>query len=285
MTFQPPPPPPPPGAPPPPPPPPGGRPQGQWGPPPGGAPYPAPGGPGYPAPGAAPGGAPYGAPGTGAYAAPGGSPYGPPARGGFDPKSVNPLDWAILGIGFLVLIFSFFGFYTASNSGGAGFAAASKSAGAWHEIFGGGFFGWIAMVFAVAGTVALAITLFAPQIRMPFPGRLIALAGFAAGLLCELLAVFIHPKFFHESATILGQHFSADFGHGFSFWISLVLILAGAVLCLMRLQQTGGQLPGPLGNVPNIGGHRSGNRPPPPPPPGPGYGPPAGGGGYGPPAP
>ncbi|MDT4983006.1 MAG: hypothetical protein QOF95_496, partial [Pseudonocardiales bacterium] len=93
MTFQPPPPPPPPGGP---PPPPGGQPPGYGPPPPGAQP------PGYGAP--PPPGNPYGAP--------GGSPYGAPGPG-FDPKSVNPLDWGIIAAGVLAFIFSIVSFYKA----------------------------------------------------------------------------------------------------------------------------------------------------------------------------
>lgn len=35
---------------------------------------------------------------------------GGPSGGSFNPASVNRLDWAILGIGFIVFIFSFFGY-------------------------------------------------------------------------------------------------------------------------------------------------------------------------------
>jgi hypothetical protein len=88
MTFQPPPP--------PPPPPPGGQPNQPYGAPPPagppptpqwGAPPPAPAG-GYPSPGA-----------------------------GFDAKSVNPMDWVILGAGILGFIFSLFDYYSASAFG------------------------------------------------------------------------------------------------------------------------------------------------------------------------
>jgi hypothetical protein len=36
----------------------------------------------------------------------------------------------------------------------------------------------------------------------------------------------------------------------------MILVLAGVVLSLMRMQQTGAQLPGPLANIPTIGGPR-----------------------------
>jgi hypothetical protein len=164
---------------------------------------------------------------------------------------VNTLDWAVLGIGFLVLIFSFFDFYTASASGG--FSGGSASASAWHEIFGGGFFSWFAMVFGVAGAVGLALTLFSPSTKMPMAGRAIAALGMGIGFLFEFLAIFIHPKFFHASGNVAGVHYSYSFGHGVSFWISLILLAAGTVLALMRAQQTNTALPGPLSSLPKIG--------------------------------
>jgi hypothetical protein len=245
MTFQPPPPPPPPGGPPPPP----GGPPGQWGPPPGGP-------------------SPYGAPGP-----------------GFDPKSVNPLDWGIIGAGVLAFIFSFVSFYkgkydTSGNCGPLG-DTSLPSENAWH-----GFFGWFAVFAAVVGAALVAISLFAPHVKLPVPARLAGLGAFAVATLSILLAFFIHPGSGQDGSTSFGGcKIHVYVGHGVGYWITLIVIIAGLVLSLMRFQQSGGQLPGALSKMPNIGGHGPGNQPPPPPPP-PGYGPPpAGGGGYSPPAP
>ncbi|HEV7193139.1 MAG TPA: hypothetical protein VGN35_08015 [Jatrophihabitantaceae bacterium] len=212
-------------------------------------PPPPPGGP--PAPPPPPPGAPPPPPPGGGYNPPPGGGYGPPSGGGggaFDPKSVNPLDWAILGVGLLTLIFSWFGVYKFSSN-----VLASQSYSAWHDVFGGGFLAWIGMVFAVLGTAALAVLLFAPRVALPMPARALAFLGFALGFLCELLAIFIHPKFASQSTSILGQRYHASFGHGFSFWVLLILTAAGTVLALMRAQQTGTNLPGPMGSLPKIG--------------------------------
>jgi hypothetical protein len=100
-----------------------------------------------------------------------------------------------------------------------------------------------------------------------------------------IIAIFAHPKFYNGSV----DGFSAHFGHGFSFWVSLVFSLAILVLSLMRVQQSGQQLPGALGNLPNLGAYGPGGTQPPaspyaqpgqtspgytPPPPPPGYAPP-----------
>jgi hypothetical protein len=242
MTFQPPPPPPPPGGPTPPPPP-GAQP-----------PY------GSPPPAAQP---PYGAqPPSQQWGAP------PPATGGyrppaaFDPKTVNPLDWGILAAGFLAFIFSFVSYYSYKISI-AGFTSGTGHWNAWH-----GFFGWFAMLCALVGSAVVAVSLFAPQVKLPMPARLLGLGAYALATLSVILALFIVP-----SPGFSGS--GLDKGHAFGYWISLIVILAGLVLSLMRFQESGGQLPGALNKLPNIGGHRPGGTPPPPPPPPAGYGPPA----------
>src|SRR5579875_4016049 len=80
--------------------------------------------------------------------------YGPPGRpgGNFDPKTVNPLDWGILGCGVLAFIFSFVSYYT--------YGPFSESA--WH-----GFFGWFATLVALAGSVVIALDLISPQTPLP----------------------------------------------------------------------------------------------------------------------
>jgi hypothetical protein len=165
-----------------------------------------------------------------------------------------------------------FGYYKVSVDGFQGFAGASVTASAWH-----GFFGWFAALCALLGAVAVGVSIFAPEVKMPVPARLAGLALFAVATLCVILAIFIIP------GGSVPANSGIHKGHGFAFWIDLILIIAGLVLSLMRFQQSGGVLPGALGKLPNIGGHGPGGTPPPPPPPG--YGPPAGGGGYGPPAP
>jgi hypothetical protein len=189
--------------------------------------------------------------------------WGPPPGGGqpaFDPKSVNPLDWGILGAGFLAFIFSLFGYYTVSYGG------ISDSESAWH-----GFFGWFGTLLAVAGAALVAMDLFAPQVKLPIANRLAGLGAFAVATLSTILALFVFPE---DVPDIKGF----DTGHGFGYWASLIMIIGGTVLSLMRLQQTGGKLPGALGNLPNIGakgpqgGIGGGQNPPQPPPPG--YGPP-----------
>jgi len=175
-------------------------------------------------------------------------PAQPPGRPGVDPRGVNPLDWGILAAGVLALIFSTFGYYTVSVSFGG--YSASASASAWH-----GFFGWFAALVALVGGALVGVELFAPQTKLPVPARLTGLGCFALATLCVILALFVYP----------GGHVSGagvDEGHGVGYWLSLIVILAGLVMSLMRLQQQGGQLPGALGNLPNIGAYGPGGQGP-----------------------
>lgn len=175
----------------------------------------------------------YGAP-QGQYGPPQGQ-YGAPqgqhggSRPGFDFSTVNPLDWGILAAGFLAFIFSFFDYYSASGSG------VTVNESAWH-----GFFGWFAMLLALAGSVLVALELFMPQFKLPWPNRLVSLALYALASLFVILAIFIIPSRFCYQGFCGNVPGSVDKGHGFAFWISLIVILAGAVLTGLRYQQTGG---------------------------------------------
>lgn len=218
---------------------------------------------------------------------------GPPAK--FDPKTVNPLDWGIVGAGVLAFLLSFISFYGSVDVSGNGRTVTVDEGGsAWSDVIGGGFFAWFAMVFAVLGAVAVALAIFAPQVRLPLSNRLLGLGLFAAATVFEIIAIFVTPN---ESASLGfgGGEIEASANHGFGFWASLIVILAGLGLSLVRFQSTGGQLPANLqGKVPNVAGYDKhggvaggpppqagpGNQPPPPPPAGgtppppPGYGPP-----------
>lgn len=159
------------------------------------------------------------------------APAAPAARtGSFDPKSVNPQDWGIIGAGALAFIFSFVSYYTASVG------PISASINAWH-----GFFGWFAMLCAVAGAGILAATLFAPQVQLPFPTRLATAGLFAVATLCLLLALFVIP------GKVSGA--GVNYGHGAGYWISFIVVIVGLVLSVLRLKATGGKLPWEKGSA------------------------------------
>lgn len=159
----------------------------------------------------------------------------------FDPKSVDPMDWGILAAGVLTFLLSFISYYKFSVSGVGGIAGGSQSYSAWHDVFGGGFIGWLGIIAALAGTVVIGLTLFAPQVAIPgpVPPRLLALYLFAAAAVLEILALVLHPKF---SSTGQGT-LKVSFGHGFGYYLCLILTIVAAVLAFLRLQATGGKLP------------------------------------------
>ncbi|WP_329138711.1 hypothetical protein OG552_31430 [Streptomyces sp. NBC_01476] len=162
------------------------------------------------------------------------------SRSSFDPASVDRLDWTILGIGFIVFIFSFFSYYSWDFGRGYGISLGSVSWSAWHFDHGL-FIAWFAMAVTVVGAVVLAISLFAPTVTLPAPARVLTFLAFAVGFVLYLIAIFAHSDFGPAG------------GHGFSFWVSLILSGVGAVVALMRAQQTGTALPGRLNDLPRIG--------------------------------
>lgn len=174
---------------------------------------------------------------------PPGPPAPPPNAGGrpggsFDPNSVNPLDWAILGVGALLFIFSFFAYEGFSEK----FMGQSVS-GSWNAWnFDHGFFiAWLAMAIGVASAVVLALSLFVPTVSLPTAPRVLTFVGFVASFVLYVIAIFAHDDF--------GDVIS----HKFGFWISLILAAVGAVVALMRAQQTNTALPGPFASLPRIG--------------------------------
>lgn len=145
------------------------------------------------------------------------------------------MDAGIIGAGVLALILSTFAYYVAKLSGNG--ISTSQSFSAWH-----GLFGWLSAVLAFLGAAVLATEIFAPgKLKLPQPARQIALTLFAVATLCVLLAFFIHPG--TGVGSTIGSGFSAKVGHGFSYWVSVIVIIAGTVLSYLRLKATGGALP------------------------------------------
>lgn len=131
-------------------------------------------------------------------------------------QNANRLDLGIMGAGVLAFIFSLFPYYTVSVNGFGGLGGGSTSA--WH-----GFFGWFAVLLALAGAVVVALPLLG--VRLAIPTRLIALGAFAVATLFTLLALFIDP-------TSTGG--LVNIGRGFGYWATFVMVIVGLVLSVMR---------------------------------------------------
>lgn len=151
----------------------------------------------------------------------------PSTGGGFDAnaavdqfKGADPLDLVVVGAGLLALIFSFFSsFYTWSFSG-YGYSV-STGVSAWH-----GFFGWAGVLLLLAAAAVTA----AKIVKVEVPnGELIGAAAAVVGFLFVLLAMFIYP-----SSGVSGS------GHGFSYWIVLVLALASGGISGLKFARARG---------------------------------------------
>ena len=198
---------------------------------------------GTPPPGGWPAGqAPHG---SHEYTAPSG--YRPTTA--FDPKTVNPLDWAIMVGAVLALIFSFFDFYKYTATGPDAQQACHTVTGvplvhalcngvgnsAWH-----GFFGWFGVLLVLVAGVVVAVALFAPQVTLPAPARMIALVLAALGFIFVLVALFVVPDGDYQGSTIPADSSLIDAGHGFAYWVVLIVAAVVTALCALRLVQTKG---------------------------------------------
>jgi hypothetical protein len=128
-------------------------------------------------------------------------------------QGANPIDWVIMGAGVLAFILSFFPYYTV-HLGGFG-----ASGNAWH-----GFFGWFAALAAVAGAAVVVLSILGTS--LPFPTPLVVLACFAVAALCVLIAGLTWPGGNGATGNLTG--------HGFGYWASLIVIVAGLGAAVLR---------------------------------------------------
>lgn len=149
-----------------------------------------------------------------------------------EPMSINKFDAVIVGAGLLSFLFSFLPYYTATVLG------VSVAGSAWH-----GFFGWAAVVLAIAGSLLVFLDI-RPDVNLRIPLRAVGLSAYALSLVFVIVAAFVFPN-----VGVANIHT----GRGIGFWLDLVAIIIGLICSLMRFQATGGELPGPLSKFPDIG--------------------------------
>ncbi|MEJ7744670.1 MAG: hypothetical protein WKF73_20305 [Nocardioidaceae bacterium] len=154
-------------------------------------------------------------------------------------KSANPLDWAIVGAGVLAFLLSLFdGYYTSKftvDGDDSLFetlpgASDAGSINAWHGFDGP--FGWFAALLALAAAVIMVLGLLG-VIANKSAVRLGVLAAFGLAALCALLALLVVPGNDADQSSG-GITIDIDPGHGVTYWLSLLVILAGAALAAMR---------------------------------------------------
>jgi hypothetical protein len=144
-------------------------------------------------------------------------------------ESANKLDLGIVAAGVVALIGSWLPFYTISVKAAGLGVSASDSVSAWH-----GFFGWFAVLVALATSVALALVLF-NVVKLPMPTHQIAVAGFGIALLLLILTLFVDPAGC-GGAGAFGV--SCTIGRGFGYWLALLAVLAGGALSFMRMRES-----------------------------------------------
>jgi hypothetical protein len=147
----------------------------------------------------------------------------------FDPKTVKPLDWGVLGAGVLALLFSFFSWYHYSIS----------ELGFNHDYggIGGGFTGFLVKVLILVGIAAVAIAVLAPQVVLPVPVRLIGVGAFGLATLFTLFKLLIRPRPCFLSICAPG-HYSPSIG----LYLTLIVLIVATALAFLRFVQTGGKL-------------------------------------------
>jgi hypothetical protein len=206
---------------------------------------------------------------------------------------VNPLDWAVLGAAALGLIFSFFAYYsyhpTLAESRGEcahpetiprpvrgllNIACNTGTAGAWH-----GFFGWFGVLLALLAAGLVAFAAFLPRADPRGRSRVVAFGAAGLGLLSTLIALAVIPDWpaLTDRVASIGGSYSRSLydssivdGHGFSYWVVLVLLCLLTLVTFLRMRQTAPMRQTALSRSTSVAGPGAVGQPPP------GYGPPPG---------
>jgi hypothetical protein len=137
-------------------------------------------------------------------------------------QSTNPYDLGIIGAGVLAFIGSLLPYYTVHHFG---------SETAWH-----GFFGWFAVLLALAASALLALRMFGVHVLDASMTRLAVLGGYGVALLCVIISFFVTPGGGCQGVKACED--VVDFGRGFGFWAILIIIVGGTVLSFMRKDAT-----------------------------------------------
>jgi len=110
----------------------------------------------------------------------------------------------------------------------------SETFSAWH-----GFFGWFGILLLLIAAVNVAATIFGVQLRASVNPRLASLGLSVLGLVFIVIAAFVIPIDTNGIPDDL-----VNLGHGFSYWIVLILAVVTAALAGLRFTQTKGETAG-----------------------------------------
>ena len=143
-------------------------------------------------------------------------------------SAMHRLDLGIVIAGAVALVASVLPFFTMEvNVLGVG---QTESFSAWHDVIGGGFFGWIGVMAAVGGALAMVLPLMGAT--LPVSRRLAALGCFGVSVAALLIAFFVTP--IDCKTGIFDACDVVDPGHGFGYYLALLAAVVGAALAAMR---------------------------------------------------
>ena len=130
-------------------------------------------------------------------------------------QGAHKYDLGIMGAGLVAFLAGFMPFYSAS----AGIAGHSISvhASAWH-----GFFGWFAVLVALAAAVLVALEVFNVKLGLPMPLHQSSQASSGSRSLCLILALFVVPVAAPAAAS--SAFGATEPGHGFGYWLALLCV-------------------------------------------------------------
>ena len=152
-----------------------------------------------------------------------------------DFKSLNKLDQAVLGLGVVAFILSFFHFITVSVSGASGLSGLGGYGHitAWH---GWGFFG---MLLVLVATALAAVRLFAPTSlpKLPVGINLLTLALSGLGFLFLLIEGLTNMKSEGVTGFKVSEHI------GIAGWLLLLVVLGQAAAAFLLFKSSGEVMP------------------------------------------
>ncbi|AZI57256.1 hypothetical protein EH165_02855 [Nakamurella antarctica] len=175
-----------------------------------------------------------------------------------DLSRVGTGDWIVVGLGLLLLIFSFFGWVSSS------YASASYSVGGWHNWW------WLAPLLVVAVTVVYALQLTMGLLKKEVRPLYLVFAAAGAVLLyiIALIQIFASYSYSASSAaqdaldsvcsgmsgtdlatckitygSMLDMGSNSSSGPGFGIWASIVLSIAFLYFVALNAQKAGEKLP------------------------------------------
>lgn len=152
-------------------------------------------------------------------------------------SKVGTGDWVVLGLGVLLLLFSFFGWLSVSYS----FMGVSEgySVGGWHR------FWWIAPLLVLAITVVRAAQLLTGMLVKEVKPLWLLYGAVAAVVfyVIALIDIFVQTSGtdFEDLSSDVGA--SSSIGAGFGIWASLILSLAFVYFLALSLQSRDEKLP------------------------------------------